>query len=118
MTEQAQQQFPLHVEVAYARPDHQVILPLQVPAGTTARQAVLLSGIDAQFPEIDTHAAVLGIFSRKLDGTLNPQPDEYILQAGDRVEIYRPLLIDPKQARLARAATARKKTDPGGIHER
>jgi len=49
----------------------------------------------------------MGIFSRPLDGKGRPLPAEYVMSAGDRVEIYRPLLIDPKAARLDRAKTSR-----------
>jgi len=97
------------VEVAYARPERQVILPLQVRPGSTALQAVLASGIVAQFPEIDPEQADMGVFSRPLDGRLLPRPAEYVLQPGDRIEIYRPLQMDPKQARLLRAARQKEK---------
>ena len=96
----------LLVEVAYALPDKQRIVSLRVPSGTTARQVVRLSGIVNEFPEIDPESATLGIFSRVLDGKLNQHPDTYVLCENDRVEIYRALQIDPKQARLARAAKA------------
>ncbi|MFM1896750.1 MAG: hypothetical protein RLZZ385_1824 [Pseudomonadota bacterium] len=91
------------VEVACATPARQIILSLQVPVGTTALEAVHRSGIHLEFPELDIDTRPLGIFSQPLDGRTLPLPDEYVLQARDRVEIYRPLLIDPKQARLARA---------------
>ena len=90
------------VEVAYATPEKQKIIELLVPEGTTARQAVEQSGIDREFPDIDLNSP-MGIFSRPLDGKDLPLPEDYVLSARDRVEIYRPLIIDPKQARLARA---------------
>ncbi|RBW48892.1 RnfH family protein [Marinobacter sp. F3R11] len=87
-----------HVEVAYARPDKQEIVPVQVPEGTTAVEAVKLSGIVAIFPEIDADSIDMGIF-----GKVIKKPAEHELRDGDRVELYRPLKIDPKQARLNRA---------------
>ena len=101
------------VEVAYATPAKQRIISLQVPTGTTAYAAVLLSGIQREFNDIDPDTAPMGIFSKRLDGKARPAPQDYILQSKDRVEIYRPLLIDPKQARLRRAgkpAAAAKKS--------
>jgi len=97
------------VEVAYALPEKQKIIQLHVPPGTTALQAVKQSGITTEFPMIDLETAVMGIFSRLLDGSVNPLPADYVLRSRDRVEIYRPLQIDPKQARLARAAKAGKR---------
>jgi uncharacterized protein len=96
------------VEVAYALPERQKIIQLYVPAGTTALQAVRQSGITNEFPMIDLETAVMGIFSRVLDGSVNSLPADYVLRSRDRVEIYRPLQMDPKQARLARAAKAGK----------
>ncbi len=96
------------VEVAYAREQEQSIIALTVPSGTSALQAVEISGVAQVFPEIDPATASMGIFSRLLDGRSHPLPQDYVLEAGDRVEIYRPLLIDPKQARLRRAAKNRK----------
>lgn len=97
----------IEVEVAYARPDKQKIIALQVPAGTTALQAVSMSGIVEEFPEIDLATAKMGLFS-KLFGTRGLKPaDEYVLKARDRVEIYRPLIADPKEIRRRRAEQAR-----------
>lgn len=94
----------ISIEVAWAVPRRHWLRKLSVPAGTTARQVVIQSGINEQWPEVDVWRAPLGIFSRKLDGVQQPLPEEYVLQPGDRVEIYRPLEIDPKQARRRRAA--------------
>jgi uncharacterized protein len=87
----------IRVEVAYARPERQLILALEVPAGTTALEAAQLSGIEEQFPEIDLATQRLGIFGKLC------KPDRP-LNAGDRVEIYRPLLVDPRVARRELAA--------------
>ncbi|MBW0147492.1 RnfH family protein [Marinobacter arenosus] len=86
------------VEVAYARPDKQEIVPVTVPEGTTALEAVKLSGIVGIFPEVDPDAIDMGIF-----GKVIKDPAAHELRDGDRVELYRPLKIDPKQARLNRA---------------
>ncbi len=87
----------INVEVAYARPDTQVILPVELAVGATVAEAIQLSGILQQFPEIDLQVNPVGIFSRKVVLT-------QVLKAGDRVEIYRPLQIDPKEARRNRAS--------------
>lgn len=84
------------VEVAYAQPDQQRIIALQVAEGTTIEAAIQLSGILMLFPEIDLTKQKVGIFSK-------PKPLSEILRDGDRIEIYRPLLIDPKEARRKRA---------------
>lgn len=91
------------IEVAYALPDKQKIITLNVRPGTTALQAAEVSGIAMEFPEIDFEKAKMGVFG-KLFGTkgLNTA-DEYVLQPMDRVEIYRPLLVDPKEVRRQRA---------------
>ena len=95
------------VEVAYALPDKQKIITLQVSPGTTARQAVRESNIVAVFPEIDIDAAPLGIFSRTLGTKGMPTAEAYVLKPQDRVEIYRALIVDPKEVRKQRAAKAR-----------
>lgn len=87
----------IQVEVAFAREDEQAILPVEGASGLTAREAIERSGILKRFPEIDLAANRIGIFGKvaKLDQALAP---------GDRVEIYRPLIADPKEARKKRAA--------------
>lgn len=87
---------PLTVEVAYATPARQQIVVLSVPEGTTALAAVLQSQIALAFPEIDTAQLQLGIFGK----AVTPQ---HLLRDHDRVEIYRPLLADPKTVRRQRA---------------
>ena len=104
----------ISVEVAHATPERQLIIPLTVPEGTTAFEAVRLSKIAEEFPAIDIEADPMGIFSRLLDGKGLPKPREYRLSARDRVEIYRPLIIDPKEARLKRAADAKAAEPPVG----
>jgi len=86
----------IQVEVAYANPERQLILALNVPVGTTVETAIERSGILEIFPEIDLSRQKIGIFSKMV--SLNDQ-----IRAGNRIEIYRPLLIDPKIARRQRA---------------
>lgn len=87
----------LRVEICYAEPDEQVLLSLKVPIGSTAFQAIELSNILVRFPEIDLSKNPVGIFSRKVSLS-------QILRDGDRVEIYRPLLIDPKEIRRQKSS--------------
>jgi len=95
------------VEVAYAKPETQVIIPLTVNKGTTIEQAIKLSGVLDMFPEIDLTVNRVGIFSKlgKLD---------QMLREKDRVEIYRKLIADPKEIRKQRAAEGKKMTKGGG----
>jgi putative ubiquitin-RnfH superfamily antitoxin RatB of RatAB toxin-antitoxin module len=85
------------VEVAFATPERQLIVPVEVPAGTTAIEAVRLSGIEEQFPEIDLATNRMGVFGKLCK-------PERLLAPGERVEIYRPLKADPKAVRRERAA--------------
>lgn len=86
----------IRVEVAYARPDRQEIIAIEVESGCSIQRAIEQSGILQRFPEIDLQCQSVGIFSKRRELT-------DILQAGDRVEIYRPLTIDPMEARRAKA---------------
>lgn len=94
----------ISVEVAYATPEKQRIIALDVEEGCSVYQAAELSGICDVFPEIDLAEAKMGIFGKAVRN-----PKEEVLKAADRVEIYRPLIIDPKVARANRAAKAAKK---------
>ena len=85
------------VEVIYALPERQELLQLRLPTGSTLRQVVEASGLLQKFPEIDLTKNKVGIF-----GKLG-KPD-MVLRDRDRVEIYRPLLADPKEVRRQRAA--------------
>jgi hypothetical protein len=87
----------LQIELVYAGVDNILRIPLQVTEGTTIRQALALSGMLEQCPEIDPERNKLGIFSKLCD------PDT-VVAAGDRVEVYRPVTADPKQARRRRAS--------------
>lgn len=90
----------IRVEVAYALPGRQMILALEVPAGSTVRDAIEASGILSRFAEIDLERNRVGIFSK-------PVGLEQVLQEGDRVEIYRPLKADPKEVRRRLAEEGR-----------
>jgi putative ubiquitin-RnfH superfamily antitoxin RatB of RatAB toxin-antitoxin module len=87
----------IDVEVVYALPERQEVIRLRLPEGSTVQQAVAASGLLEKHPEIDATIAKLGIFGKltKADATLRER---------DRVEIYRPLIADPKEVRKQRAA--------------
>ncbi|HOY69972.1 MAG TPA: RnfH family protein [Methylotenera sp.] len=95
------------VEVAYALPHEQLIVPVKVKQGITAEQAIAASGIIHKFPEIDLAINKIGIFGKlsKLDAPLRHL---------DRVEIYRPLIADPKEVRKQRAADGKVMKKGGG----
>jgi putative ubiquitin-RnfH superfamily antitoxin RatB of RatAB toxin-antitoxin module len=88
----------ISVEVAYALPTQQRIMALKVPVGTNIYDAVIQSGITNVFPQINPDSDPMGIFGK---GVRDPKSTE--LKEGDRVEIYRPLIADPKEARARRA---------------
>jgi len=85
------------IEIAYALPEEQVIISIKVPTIFNVQQAIEKSGIQKKFPSIDLSKNKLGIFGKKttLDQPLNDR---------DRIEIYRPLILDPKEMRRKRAA--------------
>lgn len=85
------------IEVAYAKPEQQVIISLEMPEDTTVEQTIKASGILEQFPEIDTSDLKVGIFG-------NVCKLERLIREGDRIEVYRPLIHDPKDARRERAS--------------
>jgi putative ubiquitin-RnfH superfamily antitoxin RatB of RatAB toxin-antitoxin module len=91
------------IEVVYALAHKQKLLKFKVPAGTTVRQAVTLSAMDQHFPGLDLAECPLGIFGKSV-----AKPEERVLEEGERVEIYRPLIADPKEVRKQRAAKAAK----------
>ena len=86
----------LEIEVAYALPHRQFLRCLKVSSGSTVREAIVQSGVLSKFPEINLESIKVGIFSRPagLGDSLN---------SGDRVEIYRPLILSPTDARRLRA---------------
>ena len=95
------------VEVAYALPNQQVILPVKLPTGSNAEAAIKASGVLSKFPEIDLAVNKIGVFGKlsKLDAQLRHL---------DRVEIYRPLIADPKEVRRQRAAEGKVMKKGGG----
>lgn len=86
----------LKVAVAYVGPETQVLRPIEVLPGTTVEAAIKASGVLEQCPEIDLGLYKVGIFGRLV-------ALEQALEDGDRVEIYRPLIADPKETRKRRA---------------
>ncbi|MGL5632092.1 MAG: RnfH family protein [Azovibrio sp.] len=95
MTEQE-----LRIEVVYAMPDQQELISLRLPEGSTLKQALEASGLLEKYPEIDITKNKFGIFAKlsRLDT---------LLRNRDRVEIYRPLIADPKEIRKQRAAAGK-----------
>ena len=90
----------INVEVVFALPTTATSLSIEVLEGTTVEQAVIQSGIIEKCPEIDAQALTLGVWNR----TVKPTQE---LKNGDRIEIYRPLIADPKDARRKRAEKAK-----------
>ncbi|MCL9783958.1 RnfH family protein [Vibrio sp. S4M6] len=97
----------IHVEVVYALPHEQRVLNLAVSSEMTVKEIIEHSGVLEQYPQIDLDKNKVGVFSRNisLDATVNDK---------DRIEIYRPLLADPKEIRRKRAEQAKEvgKADP------
>jgi putative ubiquitin-RnfH superfamily antitoxin RatB of RatAB toxin-antitoxin module len=84
------------ISVVYALPDRQIIRDLQVSEGATVADALVQSGIFENFPSIDAEHAIVGIYGKVTARNAR-------LKSGDRVEIYRPLREEPKEARRKRA---------------
>jgi putative ubiquitin-RnfH superfamily antitoxin RatB of RatAB toxin-antitoxin module len=97
----------IRVEVVYAKPERQEVIGLTVPSGATVAQAIEASGLLAKYPEIDLTRNKLGIYAKlaKLETPLHDR---------DRVEIYRPLIADPKEVRKQRAAEGKAMKRGGG----
>ena len=97
----------IYVELVYALPAEQLLLKSEVPKGTTIAEAVRLSGILDKFPEIDLEKGKFGIFGKlsKVDT---------VLREKDRIEIYRPLIADPKEVRRKRAEEGKVMKKGGG----
>lgn len=98
----------ISIEVVYALPHEQVLLKLQVPQDTSVDGAIRLSGILGKYPEIDLDKNKLGIYG-KLTRT------DAVLRDRDRIEIYRPLLADPKEVRRKRAEEGKVMTAEGSL---
>lgn len=103
------QQHHFMVEVVYALPDQQTLLNVEIEEGQTAQDAIEKSGILLRHPELDINDVVIGLFGKKIKIT-------QVLRERDRVEIYRPLIADPKEVRKRKAAEG-KKLKKGGSSE-
>lgn len=95
------------IEVIYALPHEQLLTEVRVPAGSTVREGILASGVLERYPELDIDTLAAGIFGKltRLDTAL---------RARDRIEIYRPLIADPKAVRKQRAAAGKRMKKGGG----
>jgi len=87
----------ISIEIAYAKPQKQIILKLDVDSTISPRDAIRLSSIKKEFPEIDLNTVKMGVFGKQISET-------YQLKEKDRIELYRPLLADPKEVRRRLAA--------------
>jgi putative ubiquitin-RnfH superfamily antitoxin RatB of RatAB toxin-antitoxin module len=97
----------IKIEMVYALPHEQTLLKLEVPANSTIADALKLSGLTEKYPEIDLEKGKFGVFG-KLSKT------DAILREKDRIEIYRPLLADPKEVRRKRAEEGKVMKKGGG----
>lgn len=97
----------MKIEVCYALPEKQDIVHLDLPVDALLEQAVLASGLPGKYPEIDLEQGKFGIYGKicRLDT---------VLRDGDRVEIYRPLIADPKEVRRKRAEEGKVMKKGGG----
>ena len=93
----------MRVEVAYATPEKQWIIAVEVAEGATAREAVIASGLLNQCPEIVLDETPMGIFGVRIKTATTTT-----LHPGDRVELYRPLTVDPKESRRSRAESQKR----------
>ncbi|MBP9743268.1 MAG: RnfH family protein [Burkholderiales bacterium] len=95
----------IQIEVAYATPDKQIVIPLNIANSISIIEAICLSGIEQKFSQLDLfdpQKLCVGIFGKKID------INTYVLQANDRIEIYRPLAKTPNERRLERAKNSAK----------
>jgi putative ubiquitin-RnfH superfamily antitoxin RatB of RatAB toxin-antitoxin module len=90
----------LSIEVCYALPNEQALIPVELPEGATVQQALDASGILKRYPQIDLDKQKVGVFGKL-------KPLDAVLADHDRVEIYRPLIVDPKAARQRRVEKTR-----------
>jgi putative ubiquitin-RnfH superfamily antitoxin RatB of RatAB toxin-antitoxin module len=87
----------IDIEVAYARAEKQRIVSMQVAVGSAVRDVLDSSGLATEFPELDIKNCPVGVFGHEIS-------DDYVIRDGDRIEIYRPLKRDPREARRELAA--------------
>jgi uncharacterized protein len=88
----------IRVEVAYALPERQLLIALDVPEGCTVLEALFRSDVSTQFEGLDVSRAAVGVWGSPVE-----DPRRQVLAEGDRVEIYRPLRVDPMESRRRRA---------------
>jgi putative ubiquitin-RnfH superfamily antitoxin RatB of RatAB toxin-antitoxin module len=100
----------INVEVVYALPVRQEVVRLKLPQGATLQQAIEASGLPQKYPEIDPAKGKFGVYAKLA------KPDT-VLRDRDRVEIYRPLIADPKEVRKQRAAEGKVMKKGGGSGE-
>lgn len=97
----------IQVELAYALPNVQTLLSIHVPEGSTLEQAIQQSGILEKYPEIDLATAKVGVWNKAVEM-------DTVLRDKDRIEIYRPLIADPKEVRRKRAEAGKAMKKGGG----
>lgn len=100
----------IQIEITYAKPDRQDVVRLKLPEGSTIQHAIEASGLAQRYPEIDLAKAKVGIY-----GKLSRM--DTVVRERDRVEIYRPLIADPKEVRKQRAAEGKVMKKGGGTAE-
>ena len=93
----------MRIQVVYATPLNQKVVELDVPEGTTIYRAAELSGLAREFPEIKLESIPMGVF-----GVLIKMATTRTVQSGDRVELYRSLIVDPKESRRTRAESQKR----------
>ena len=93
----------MKIQVVYAKPDQQSIVELDVPDGTTVFEAAVQSGLANKFPDIDLDTIPMGIFGVRVKTATTT-----VLHPVDRVELYRSLLVDPKESRRTRAESQKR----------
>ncbi len=97
----------MNIEVVFALPDRQELVALEVDPGTTVEMAISLSAIGDKFPEEDLSGYQTGVWGKAVNR-------DHRLQEGDRLELYRPLLMDPRDARRLLAASGGSMGQPRG----
>jgi hypothetical protein len=100
----------IDIEVVYPLPDEQILFKARIEEGLTIRDGIEASGVLGHYPELDPDTMKVGIF-----GKLAPM--KTVLRAKDRIEIYRPLIADPKEVRKQRAAAGKRMKKGGGDEE-
>ena len=97
----------INIEVVYALPNVQILLKQSIPSGSTVAEAIQSSGVLGKYPEIDLTINKLGIFGKLTKA-------DAVLRDKDRIEIYHPLIADPKEVRRKRAAEGKVMKKGGG----